>query len=157
LALELITRIDKEKSHPMKKLNIYALIAAIIGLLDSAYLTWVKLSHNEVLCAPGLGDCFTVNTSRYSEVFGIPVAIFGMATYLAIIAILLYESRVDFLKENGTLALFGISLIGVLYSIYLSYLEEFVLHAWCPYCILSAIVITIIFVVSIVRLKREGV
>ncbi len=141
----------------MKRINIYALIAAIIGALDSAYLTWVKLSHNEINCAPGLGDCFTVNTSRYSEIFGIPVAIFGLATYLAIIAILLYEPRVDFFKENGTLAIFGISLIGVLYSIYLSYLEEFVLHAWCPYCILSAIVITIVFIISIVRLKREGI
>ncbi len=141
----------------MKRINIYALIAAIIGALDSAYLTWVKLSHNEINCAPGLGDCFTVNTSRYSEVFGIPVAIFGLATYLAIIAILLYEPRVNFFKENGTLAIFGISLIGVLYSIYLSYLEEFVLHAWCPYCILSAIVITIVFIISIVRLKREGI
>ena len=140
----------------MKKINIIALIAAIVGLFDSAYLTWIKLSHNETLCAPGLGDCFTVNTSRYAEIFGIPIAILGMATYLSIIGILVFENRVDFLKEYGTLALFGISLVGVLYSIYLSYLEEFVLHAWCPYCILSAIVITIIFVVSVVRLKKES-
>ena len=141
----------------MKKHNIYALVTAIIGALDAAYLTWIKLSHNETQCAPGLGDCFTVNTSSYSELYGIPVAVFGLATYLAIIAILLYESRIDFLKENGTLALFGISLVGVLYSIYLSYLEEFVLHAWCPYCVLSALAITLIFIISIVRLKKEGI
>ena len=141
----------------MKKHNLYALIAAIIGALDATYLAWIKFSHNEDLCAPGIGDCFTVNTSRYSEVYGIPVAIFGLATYLAIIAILVYEPRVDFLKENGTLALFGISLVGVLYSAYLSYLEEFVLHAWCPYCVISAIVITIAFIVSIVRLRKEGI
>lgn len=141
----------------MKKYNIYALIAAIIGALDSVYLAWIKLSHNETLCAPGLGDCFTVNTSRYAELFGIPIAIFGLATYLAIIAILLFEDRIDFLKENGTLALFGIGLVGVLYSAYLSYLEEFVLHAWCPYCILSAVMVTIVFIVSIIRLKKEGI
>ena len=141
----------------MKKYNIYALIAAIIGALDSVYLAWIKLSHNETLCAPGLGDCFTVNTSRYAELFGIPIALFGLATYIAIIAILLFENRIDFLKENGTLALFGIGLVGVLYSAYLSYLEEFVLHAWCPYCILSAVMITIVFIVSIIRLKKEGI
>lgn len=141
----------------MKKYNIYALIAAIIGALDSIYLAWIKLSHNETLCAPGLGDCFTVNTSRYAELFGIPIAIFGLATYLAIIAILLFEDRIGFLKENGTLALFGIGLVGVLYSAYLSYLEEFVLHAWCPYCILSAVMVTIVFIVSIIRLKKEGI
>ncbi len=141
----------------MKKINIYALIVSIIGSLDAAYLTWIKFTHNEKLCAPGLGDCFTVNTSRYSEVFGIPIAVFGMATYLVIIAILIFENRMDFLKENATLALFGISLVGVLYSIYLSYLEEFVLYAWCPYCILSAILITVVFVISIMRLKKEGI
>ena len=141
----------------MKKYNIYAQIAAIIGALDSIYLAWIKLSHNETLCAPGLGDCFTVNTSRYAELFGIPIAIFGLATYLAIIAILLFEDRIGFLKENGTLALFGIGLVGVLYSAYLSYLEEFVLHAWCPYCILSAVMVTIVFIVSIIRLKKEGI
>ncbi|MBL6962135.1 MAG: vitamin K epoxide reductase family protein [Anaerolineales bacterium] len=140
----------------MKKLSIIALAAAIIGALDAAYLTWVKLSHNEVLCAPGIGDCYTVNTSRYSELYGIPVAIFGLATFLLIIAILVLEPRLPFLEENGSLILFGISLIGVIYSAYLSYLEEFVIHAWCPYCVLSAIVITIIFIISIMRLKQEG-
>ncbi len=141
----------------MKKNTLISLIAAIIGALDAAYLTWVKLSHNEKLCAPGLGDCFTVNTSRYSEVYGIPIAIFGLAAFLAIIFILLGESRIPFLQENGSLALFGISLVGVIYSAYLSYLEEFVLHAWCPYCVLSAIMILTIFIASIFRLKEEGI
>ena len=139
----------------MKKTNLIALIAAIVGALDSAYLSWVKLSHNETLCAPGLGDCFTVNTSTYSEIYGIPIAIFGLSAYLLIIAILLFESRSTFLQENGSMALFGISLIGVLYSAYLTYLEAYVIHAWCPYCVLSAIMIVVVFVVSILRLKED--
>ncbi len=141
----------------MKKYNIVALAASVVGALDSVYLTWIKLSHNETLCAPGLGDCYTVNTSRYAEIFGIPIAIFGLATYLALIGILLFDERIPFLQENGTLALFGISLVGFLYSLYLSYLEEFVIHAWCPYCILSAVMITIVFVVAIIRLKKENI
>ena len=139
----------------MKKINVIALIAAIIGALDSIYLSWVKLSHNETLCAPGLGDCFTVNTSVYSEIYGVPIALFGLAAYLLIIAIFLFESRSAFLQENGSMALFGISLIGVLYSIYLSYLEAYVIHAWCPYCVLSAVMIVVVFIVSIFRLKEE--
>ena len=139
----------------MKKTNLISLIAAIIGALDSIYLSWVKLSHSETLCAPGLGDCFTVNTSVYSEVYGIPIALFGLVSYLIIIAILLFEARSAFLQENGSLAIFGISLVGVLYSAYLSYLEAYVIHAWCPYCVLSAIMITIIFIASIFRLKEE--
>ncbi len=141
----------------MKKTTLISLIAAVIGALDAIYLSWVKISHNEKLCAPGLGDCFTVNTSRYSEVYGIPVALFGLAAYLLIIFILLSESRIPFVQENGSLALFGVSLVGVIYSAYLSYLEEFVIHAWCPYCVLSAIMILIIFIASIFRLKEEGI
>ena len=139
----------------MKKTNRIAIVAAIVGALNSIYLSWVKLSHNETLCAPGLGDCFTVNTSVYSQVYGIPIAILGLSAYLIIIVILLSESRCSFLQENGSLALFGISLVGVFYSAYLSYLEAYVIHAWCPYCVLSAIMITIIFIASIFRLKEE--
>ncbi len=140
----------------MKKISLYALAAALVGALDATYLTWIKLSHNETQCAPGLGDCFTVNTSPYSELFGIPVAVFGLMTYLLIILIFLLESRVDFLRENGKLAVFGISLVGVIYSAYLSYLEEYVIRAWCPYCVVSAIMISVIFILSILRLKQEG-
>lgn len=139
----------------MKKTNLIALSAAIIGAIDAIYLSWIKFSHNETLCAPGLGDCFTVNTSRYSEIYGIPIALFGLAAFLFIIAILLGESRCSFLQENGSLLLFGVSLIGVLYSAYLTYLEAYIILAWCPYCVLSATMITIIFITSIYRLKED--
>lgn len=139
----------------MKKTNLIALSAAIIGAIDAIYLSWIKFSHNETLCAPGLGDCFTVNTSRYSEIYGIPIALFGLAAFLFIIAILLGESRCSFLQENGSLLLFGVSLIGVLYSTYLTYLEAYIILAWCPYCVLSATMITIIFITSIYRLKED--
>lgn len=139
----------------MKKTNLIALSAAIVGAIDAIYLSWIKFSHNETLCAPGLGDCFTVNTSRYSEIYGIPIALFGLAAFLFIIAILLGESRCSFLQENGSLLLFGVSLIGVLYSTYLTYLEAYIILAWCPYCVLSATMITIIFITSIYRLKED--
>lgn len=140
----------------MKKTKLIARIAAAIGVIDALYLTWIKLSHNENLCTPGLGDCYTVNTSRYAEIYGIPVAVFGLMAYLFIIAVLLLEKKSAFLRENGSMLLFGVSLIGVLYSAYLSYLEEFVIHAWCPYCILSALAMVTIFIAAIIRLKEEG-
>ena len=141
----------------MKKINLYILIPSIIGAIDAGYLTWIKLSHNETMCTPGLGDCYTVNTSRYAEIYGIPVAVFGLASYLLLIAVLLLEERMEFLKENGRLIIFGVSLVGVLYSAYLSYLEEYVIQAWCPYCVISAVMLVIIFALSIVRLKKEGI
>lgn len=136
----------------MNKFSLASAILALIGLIDSAYLTWVKLAHQEAKCNFGLGDCYTVNTSRYSEIYGIPIALLGVLAYLAILLLLVFEHRHPFLKEYAPLAVFGISLAGTLYSAYLSYIEAVVLHAWCPYCVLSAIVITAIFLLSLPRL-----
>jgi len=56
----------------------------------------MKITNNPRMCIQGLGDCFTVNTSKYSEIAGIPVAVLGAAAYLFIFLILLNESRTDF-------------------------------------------------------------
>ncbi len=141
----------------IKPLRLFSLIAAVVGLLNSLYLTWIKLSHNESICLQGLGDCATVNTSRYAEVFGIPIAIFGAGAYLAILVVLLFEDKIDFLKDNGTLVLFGISLAGVLYSAYLTYLEIAVIRAICPFCVISAIMMLSIFGLTVTRLVRTQV
>ncbi|RME86896.1 MAG: vitamin K epoxide reductase family protein, partial [Anaerolineae bacterium] len=94
-------------------------------------------------------------TSRYSEIFGVPIALLGALAYLTIVVLHLLETRSSFFAENGPLMIFGISLVGVLYSAYLTYLEAAVIHAWCPYCVLSALAITLIFALSITRLARE--
>ncbi len=137
----------------MSKLSWTSIVLALIGLVDSAYLTWVKFAHQEAKCNFGIGDCYTVNTSRYSEIYGIPIALFGMLAYLTILLLLVFERRHPLLQEYAPLAVFGISLAGTLYSAYLSYIEAAVLHAWCPYCVLSAIVITLIFLLSLPRLR----
>ncbi len=127
---------------------------ASIGLLDAIYLTWIKLSGAEAMCA-GVGDCSAVNASRYSEIAGIPIAVFGGGAYLVMLLILIYKDRVDFLRVNGAMLLVGISLAGVLYSAYLTYIELYVIHAICPYCVLSAIVLTLMLIVSILYIREE--
>lgn len=140
----------------MKKLQIATLLLAALGILSAAYLSYTKLSNQNVVCfqAEGL-DCDLVNASRYSVVYGIPIAILGLLAYGTIIVITLVEHRFRFLRANGTLLLFGISLAGTLYSAYLSYLEAFVLHAWCQYCVISALSITAIFAIAVIRLVRQ--
>jgi uncharacterized membrane protein len=104
----------------------------------------------------GSGDCSTVNSSRYSETFGgIPVSLLGLLAYLTIIGIHALETRSRFLKQNGNLLAFGLSLLGVLFSAYLTYVELYVIHAVCPFCVASAILITIIFILAIIRLIRQ--
>ncbi|MBA4376910.1 MAG: vitamin K epoxide reductase [Anaerolinea sp.] len=129
-------------------------IAAIIGVFDSAYLAYVKFAQSSIYCTPGLGDCVSVNSSQWSVIWGIPVAIFGIATYLAVIGLLLLAQKIHFMRSYAIYFIFGIGLFGVLYSLYLTYIEFFVLHAVCQWCILSAICITTIFIATIIRLKE---
>lgn len=134
-------------------LRTISIVLSAIGLVDSIYLTWIKLAGQEVICA-GVGGCDVVNTSRYSEVGGIPIALIGSGAYLFILLLLLLEDRSSFLQENSALYVFGLSLVGTLYSFYLTYLEIAVINAICPYCVLSAIVISVIFILSIFRLRQ---
>jgi uncharacterized membrane protein len=133
----------------------FYLITAAIGLVDSLYLIWIKIANDKAYCLQGVGDCWSVNTSKYSEVFGIPIAVFGALGYVLILVALLQENRIPFLHTNGVLVQFGLTLTGVLYSAYLTYLELFVIKAICPFCVLSAICMTVLFALTIVRLVKN--
>jgi uncharacterized membrane protein len=132
--------------------HLSSIILASLGIVDSLYLTWIKLTENPALCIKGLGDCISVNNSKYSELFGIPVSVLGALTYGVILLILFLKSKQQFFTENGDYILFGISFFGAIYSIYLTYLEVAVIRAICPFCIISAVTIFAIFILSIKRL-----
>jgi uncharacterized membrane protein len=129
-------------------------ILAIIGLLVSIYMTVYKVTSDDALCL-GSGDCSTVNASRYSEVYGIPVATIGIAGYFAILLVHWYERRDSFFQKNGALIVFGMALTGFLFTVYLIYIEFAILRALCPFCLVSQIAMTGIFVISVARLIRQ--
>jgi uncharacterized membrane protein len=137
-----------------KRLRQYMIGLAILGLLVSVYMTIYKVTNNEAMCI-GSGACSAVNASRYSEVNGIPVALIGVGGYAAILALLFLEPRNAFLQENGIMALFAVTLVGFLFTLYLIYAEIFFIKALCPFCLASQIVMTIIFILSVVRLIRQ--
>ena len=136
----------------MKSLRTIAITAAAIGILDSIYLLIIKVSNNKALCIQGVGDCWSVNTSRYSEVFGIPLSVLGIIAYAVILTLWILLPRSDFFKRNIPIVNFMLSLIGVIYSAYLTYLEIAVIKAICPFCVVSAILLVILFVVSLIQL-----
>ena len=138
----------------MKKLYLANLISAIGGLAISIYMLIFKLFHVDAMCL-GNGGCSTVNSSPYSQIYGIPVAALGIMGYTAILVSLLLEKRFDFFKENGPLLEFGMGLTGVVYSAYLTYLELYVIHAVCPFCVASAIAIFLCFVFALIRLIKQ--
>ena len=136
------------------KFRLSSFILAGIGFVDSLYLTYVKLSNSYAICGP-IGDCESVNTSKYAEIAGIPIALLGVGAYLVIILLLLMENRGDYWAEYGSIMVFGISLAGVLYSAYLTYVEIYVLRAICPYCVVSAVVLVLLLALATTRLVRD--
>jgi uncharacterized membrane protein len=137
-----------------KRLSQLAIILTIIGLLVSIYMTIYKITSNDSMCI-GSGDCKTVNASRYAEVYGIPVAVLGIAGYSAILAVLLLERKPGLFQQNGTLLFFGLSLTGFLFTLYLIFVETVLIKAYCPFCITSQTAMTIIFIISVIRLVRQ--
>ncbi len=132
-----------------------SIVLVVIGILVSIYMTIYKITENNVMCL-GSGDCATVNQSKYSVTFGgIPVALVGVGGYVAILLLNLLENRNNLMRQNGTLFIFGLSLTGFLFTLYLVYVEVAILKALCPFCVTSQVVMTLIFIISVVRLVRQ--
>lgn len=137
-----------------KRLSQIAIAFTILGLLVSIYMTVYKYTKNEKMCV-GSGGCNIVNSSRYSEVSEIPVAVFGIVGYASILAVLLLESKNKFLEQNGTMVFFGLSFTGFLFTVWLIYVEVALIKALCPFCLTSQASMTIVFITSVIRLIRQ--
>lgn len=135
------------------RLRWFSLALAILGLVVASYLVYIKYNPTSSLCT-GVGGCASVNTSTYSELMGFPVAAYGAAAFIFLVSVLLLETCLGLLRQWGPLLVFGVSLAGTLYSAYLTYIEIAVIDAVCPYCVTSAVVMTLIFLASIFRLRR---
>ncbi len=139
----------------INKIWMWSLIIAAIGWIDAVYLIILKFTNNKAMCIQGVGDCWTVNTSRYSMIAGVPVSVLGALAYLAILTLYMLERRADFWRTQGILINFGFSLIGVLFSAYLTYLEIAVIHAICPFCVLSAVCMLVLLGLNVARLAHS--
>ena len=108
------------------------LALAVLGALISAYLTWTHFAGLTPVCTGSGEGCETVQSSRYASVLGIPVALLGLIAYGGLIF------STALWRETGIYLGFLISLVGTLFSAYLTYLEIFVIGALCQWCLASA-------------------
>jgi uncharacterized membrane protein len=152
LAIVLLLRAFQGK--PIRKSNQWLDIAipvlSIIGLGVSIYLTYVEFTHTRALCGP-VGDCNAVQSSSYAKLFGIlPIGLAGAMGYLAIfVAWVWHHFRIDSFARIAGPAMYGMALFGTLFSIYLTYLELFVIHAVCIWCLSSAVLITLLMLLTL--------
>jgi uncharacterized membrane protein len=118
---------------------------ALLGLGIAAYLTYVHYSGTQVACTAGQ-SCVRVQTSQWSRLAGVPVALIGLVGYLAILASLLVPDR-----EESRLLTLGLALTGFGFSAYLTYRELFSIHAICEWCVSSAVIMTVLLAAAATR------
>jgi uncharacterized membrane protein len=118
---------------------------ATAGLFIALYLSYVEISHAEAICGP-VGNCNSVQQSPYAQLFGvIPVGLMGVFGYVAILAAwIMQQFGPKSLHKLSTMILWGLAWVGVLFSVYLTFLEPFVIGATCAWCVTSAVVMTLI-------------
>jgi uncharacterized membrane protein len=121
---------------------------ALVGIAIAGYLTWVHYAGLDPVCVGGGGGCERVQSSRWAELAGIPVAVLGLGGYIAILAGLALP---DDLSRSATAF---VALVGVGFSAWLTYVEIAKIHAICQWCVASAVVMTLLAVVTVIRLLR---
>jgi uncharacterized membrane protein len=131
-----------------------AALVALAGLFVALYLTLYKLGYiGNLVCA--VGSCEVVQTSRWATLLGYPVAVWGVAYYVAVLAIALAgltPSMVDSRRVSQVLV--ALTATGVAFSLWLTYLELFVIQAICMWCVVSAVLAAILFVIALLDLRE---
>lgn len=125
-----------------KWIIIMLVIAVLIGFADATYLTVEHYQNKIPPCT--IGGCEIVLTGSYSQIIGIPVSLLGAIYYLFILIFLILY--IDLKKEIFLRVPLIVSIFGLIASIWFSYLQIFVIKAFCPYCAVSAVTSLIIFI-----------
>lgn len=130
-----------------RRLRLAIGVICLVGIGVATYLTYTHYAGLNVVC-PVSGGCETVQKSVYSKLDGIPVAVLGLAGYITILFSLAIRN------ELGRVAGFGLALVGCLFSLYLTYREIFTIKAICPWCVSSAVMMTLLTILTAVRFLR---
>jgi len=141
---------NQTESSPKRNWSWLIPILCVVGFGVAGYLAYVETAQVTAMCGP-VGDCNTVQQSEYARLFGIlPIGVLGLIGYIAIGLVWLIARYFDgYLADLAVISLFIMTAFGTLFSIYLTFLEPFVIGATCAWCLTSAILITTLMVLSV--------
>ncbi len=133
-------------------------LLVMIGLAIAGYLAWVEIQQVEAVCGP-VGDCNTVQQSRYARLFGVlPIGVLGVIGYCAIlIAWLTARLSKGHCGGWAVIALRSMTLIGVLFSVYLTFLEPFIIGATCAWCLSSAVIMSALYSMTLLQEEKSQI
>jgi uncharacterized membrane protein len=146
--------------------RIALIVLCLVGIGVSGYLGWTKLANVTVQCM-GIGGCEEVNASRWGSIIlpigpapglVIPTALLGTAMYVTLLALTLvpFVAALGRLHSLAGQAAFGVAFAGVLYSAYLTYVEIFLIKEICPWCVTSAVTVTLICILCYPRQSQDA-
>lgn len=128
---------------------------SLAGIFVALYLLLYKLGMiGNLSCS--VGSCETVNSSKWATFLGLPVAGWGVAWYVAMFVLAIVSTGSRFADSPlVSLVLLGVAASGLIFSLYLTYLELFVINAICQWCVVSAIIVTIIFFFTVADYRER--
>jgi uncharacterized membrane protein len=131
-----------------RSLRVVVAALALAGAGIAGYLTYTRYAHVSIACATG--GCETVQSSDYAEIAGLPVAVLGLAGYLAIFATSLFPG------ERARVAGAGLALGGLAFSVYLIFVQVFAIEAFCQWCLASDAVMLLLALAALARIRQRG-
>ena len=136
-----------------RRMIIAALALGGVGL--ATYLAMYKLGMIGTLACT-VGSCETVNLSRWATFLGLPVAVWGVGFYVVLFLVALLGTTERFVDATWVShALLALTAWGVVFSAWLTYLELYVIHAVCMFCVISAILVSVTFLVSVLEWRSR--
>jgi uncharacterized membrane protein len=144
------------KSLPLPAWTDWLIPALIvIGFGVAGYLSYVETQSVPAICGP-VGDCNTVQQSHYAKLFDVfPIGVLGLGGYVALLAAWLIRKLNSKIEKPAALSFFGMAFFAVSFSLYLTYLEPFVIRAVCIWCLTSAVLVTLLLLLGMPPALRQ--
>ncbi len=144
------------KAEKVSGIRVALLLLSLLGIGISVYLVYTHYAGINPVCLPGT-NCEVVLTSKYAQMWGIPLSVLGLLLYvgLGIASLWLLLPRTQH-KGLAAIGHYTLALSGTIFSLYLLYLEAFVIHDYCTWCLASLAVMLITLICSLANLARMG-
>ncbi len=154
IAVLRVGRTDRGASAPTWQ-SYAVLLLALTGVGVSLYMSYVETQHASAVCGP-VGDCNAVQSSSYARLLGVPIGVLGVLGYVAILVLWWWQRlRHDRIASYAPLIMFALTFMGTLFSIYLTFLEPFVIGAVCMWCLSQAVIMTLLLLLSVEPVVRS--
>lgn len=126
---------------------------AVGAVLVAGYLTIVHYRHSLLVCS-GVSDCETVQTSKYAEIAGVPIAMLGLVVMVVVLGLTVLRVTRTELQIPATVTIFSLVAASIMFYVYLTYLELFVIEAICQWCVASFVITVALFISELKILSR---